>query len=322
MKRISFSIFLIIISLVDCYSQACCSSGTPLSAQLGLEFLDKGDLHFTLAYDYNVLNDQFGESEQLSDDSRSRISHSVLSRIQYAPGAKWSLALSLPYLFRSEKIENNLSSQTSLNASGIGDLLLQANLTILSRNAHNWLLSSGVKFPSGSNSEENELGIILPSDLQPGTGSYDLIIASLYELNSIADGNLNASFTLSARFNGNASRYDGRQECHFGNAFQSIIGFNYDIYLNKGLIIPSLNLSYRRTLRDEIDEVYAPSTGGDWVNLIPGIAYYRNSIKVFVSSAIPLYRYLEGTQLTSSYRVFIQLQYILKTKKNEVIGNY
>ncbi len=323
MKYLVIVVFLFFQTNANLFAQACCSAGTPLSAQMGMEFMNIGELLASLSYDYNYLNDQFKNSEQLETDDRSRTSQSVLLRFQYAINNKVAVGISMPYVFRSEINNSSISSFSDLSADGIGDLLIQSNLTLLSKGKHNILLSGGLKIPTGSNDERNEFDIPLPADLQPGTGSWDAIIGSLYEMNNIFGGafHFNASFTL--RLNGNGTRFDGRQTYHFGNAFQVISGLTYEMIVKRSYFVPSLNLSYRRTYVDITNGALTPSTGGDWINIVPGLSYYyQDSFKVLLSTAIPIFRYLEGTQLTTTYRFFIQFQYTLKTVKNELQGNY
>ncbi len=323
MKISYFFIFILIISSTRSYSQACCSAGTPLSAQMGLEFLNKGDLLVSIAYDYNFLNDQFNYDEQLNSEERSRISQSIITRIQYAFADKWTLGISLPYVYRSESNNSPNSSFSSLSSSGIGDLLLQLNFTVLRKGRHNFLLSGGLKLPTGSNDERNEFGFPLPADLQPGTGSWDGIIGALYEMNNILGGDFHFNLSGTARFNGEGTRFDGKQTYKFGNAYQLITGLTYEILLKRSYLLPALNLSYRRTMIDITNDALTPSTGGDWLNLVPSLAYYlRGNAKFLFSTAIPLYRYLEGTQLTTTYRYYVQIQYTFKTRKNEILENF
>lgn len=323
MKVKLIGIFVFLLIGEHCIAQTCCSSGTPLSAQMGLEFLNKNDLLFNLAYDYNYLNDQFNEGEKLETDNRSRLSQSILFRVQYGLSDKWSFALSMPYVFRSENITSDLTSYSELSSSGIGDLLFQANYSLLKNGKHQILISSGLKMPTGSNSETNEFGIPLPADLQPGTGSWDGIIAALYEINNIWGGHFHFNTSVTARFNGEGSRFDGRQSYQFGNAYSLIAGLNYEAIVNNSFLVPSINLGYRRTMVDVTDGSLTPSTGGDWLFFIPGLSYYfKNEMKVLFSSSIPIYTYLEGTQLTTSYRFYIQFQYTLKTKKDEILKDF
>ncbi len=299
-------------------SQACCSSGTPLSAQMGLAFLNEKDVVFSLAYDYNNLQTMFSEAKDLGSDERKRISQNILFRFQYALSDRWALGFSIPYVFRSENNIESQASYSSLSASGVGDMLLQVNYAIKRYGNSNFLISSGIKFPSGSNEEENEFGFVLPSDLQPGTGSWDFIFSGYSEVNNIWDGNFNFNTSISARINGEGERYNGLQNYQFGNAFQLITGLNYEILLKKFYFVPSLNISYRRTLIDLTEGELTPNTGGDWLNLIPGLSFYYNDVILLFSSTIPIFRYLEGSQLTTSYQFYFQLEYTIKSKKNEI----
>lgn len=323
MKHFLVIVFFLFLASPEMHAQACCSAGTPLSAQMGMEFMKKGELLFSTAYDYNYLNDQFKNSEQLDTDDRSRTSQSILLRIQYALNNKLAFGISMPYVFRSEINNSSLSSFSSLSSSGIGDLLVQSNVTIMNKGKHNMLLSGGIKAPTGSNDERNELGFTLPADLQPGTGSWDVIFGSLYEMSNIFGGDFHFNASFTARFNGEGTRFDGRQTYHFGNAFQVVSGLTYEMLVKRSFVVPSVNLSYRRTYVDITDGELTPSTGGDWINIIPGISYYyQDSFKVLLSTALPIFRYLEGTQLTTTYRFFVQVQYSLKTVKDELPGNF
>ena len=313
-RNIIILFVLLFSSIQDVYSQACCSSGTPLSAQIGMEFLDSKNAVFSIAYDFNNLHTIFSGSEKLKSDERARLSHNVIFRFQYAFSNKLSLGFSLPYVFRSEINTESFSSFSSLESSGLGDVLLQINYALKRSGMTNILVSSAIKIPSGSNEEVNEFGFTLPSDLQPGTGSWDFIFAGLTEINSIWGGHVNFNASLSARFNGEGSRFEAKQSYQFGNAFQLISGLNYEFMFKKNYLIPSVNISYRRTLRDLTNGALTPNTGGDWVNIVPGISLYSTNFKFLFSSAIPIFRYLEGTQLTTSYQFYFQIEYTIKSK--------
>jgi hypothetical protein len=279
-----------------------------------MQFLDSKNALFSLAYDFNDLHTIFSGSEKLISDERARLSHNILFRFQYAFSNRISMGFSLPYVFRTENNTESVSSFSSLASSGLGDILLQLNYAIKKSGMTNILVSSAIKIPSGSNEEVNEFGFTLPSDLQPGTGSWDLVFAGLTEVNSIWGGHVNFNILLSARFNGEGTRFEAKQSYQFGHAFQLISGLNYEFILKKNYLIPSVNISYRRTLRDLTNEALTPNTGGDWVNLVPGISLYLSNYTFLFSSAIPIFRYLEGTQLTSSYQVYFQVEYTIKSK--------
>jgi hypothetical protein len=318
MVRVIFIISFLLISN-KVFSQACCSGGTPLSAQMGMQFLEKNTVLFSLAYDYNFLNKEFSGSKETGINNRSRISQTLLFRVQWAFSKKWSIAAAIPYVWRNETNATQFDNFNNLHAQGISDLFTQLNFTLLSTNKNGLLFSGALKFPTGSNSEVNDLGLDLPADMQPGTGSLDYAFGALYQLSHILGGNsyFNASTTI--RINGSGTRFDGKQTFKFGNEFQLITGLSTEIIFKKSNLVPALTVQYRRTYRDLTNDAITPGTGGDWINLIPAVSYeYNEVIQLLISYSIPIYRYLEETQLTTSYDVFVQLQYKLKPKNYEI----
>ena len=81
--RYSFTLVLLLLSF-ELNAQTCCSGGIPLANNLGMEILDKGSFQFSLNYDYNNLNTLNSGTETLDDDSRLRITHSVLLNMSYS----------------------------------------------------------------------------------------------------------------------------------------------------------------------------------------------------------------------------------------------
>ncbi len=318
------SILLILLLLLissKLSSQACCSGGTPLNAAMGMNFLTKGTFLTSLSYNYNLLNDQVQGTEQIADDSRKRISQSILLKGIWAISDKWSIGATLPYEFRMEERSVGTENLPELSSSGIGDLFMQAQYTILTSNAHNLLVATGFKIPTGSNAETNDLGIELPPDLQPGTGSWDVALGANYQLSNIFGGNFNYNLSGTARFNSTAKRFNDLQSYKFGNEFMIITGLAADLYIGRGIFIPSLYLQYRRTYLDLTNGDLTPNTGGDWLNLIPGLAYdFNTKLQLLASASIPIFRYLEGLQLTTSYSFFVQVQYKFQKKTNELQG--
>jgi len=303
------------------YSQACCSGGTPLTAQMGMQFLEKKTVLFSTAYDYNFLDKEFSGNSESGINNRSRISQTLLFRVQWAFSEKWSFATAIPYVWRREANSNQVDNFNDLQAQGIGDLFTQLNFTLLNTNRNGLLFSGAIKFPTGSNNEVNDLGLDLPADLQPGTGSLDYAFGALYQLSHIFGGSsyFNASTTI--RINGSGTRFDGKQDFKFGNEFQLITGLSTEIIFTKSKLTPGLTVQYRRTYRDLTNDALTPSTGGDWISLIPAITYeYNEYLQLLFSFSIPIYRYLEETQLTTTYSAFVQLQYKLRPKSYEILN--
>lgn len=61
-----------------------------------------------------------------------------------------------------------------------------------------------------------------------------------------------------------------------------------------------------------------PSSGGQWVYTTPGVnIHFMNGISFRLSSEWPLYRKLEGTQLTTGYKFTAALSATIQTRKKE-----
>jgi len=286
---------------------------------MGMDFLEKNTVLFSAAYDYNILDKEFTGNQESGSSSRSRISQTLLFRVQWAITNKWSVAVSLPYVWRKETNSTQLTNFNDLQSSGIGDLFTQVNYTLFNTNRSGLLFSGALKFATGSNNEKNDLDLDLPADMQPGTGSTDYAFGALYQLSHIFGGSFYFNASSTFRINGNGTRFGGKQTFKFGNEFQLIAGFSAEVIFHSSKVVPALTAQYRRTYRDITSDALTPSTGGDWINLIPGVTYeYNQDIQFLFSASIPVYRYLEETQLTTTISYFVQVQYKLKSKKNEI----
>lgn len=77
---------------------------------------------------------------------------------------------------------------------------------------------------------------------------------------------------------------------------------------------------YRFQDEDLIDGGVFPSSGGQWVYVIPGINInFSPTWSMRLSGDIPLYRKLEGTQLTTSVKFAAAILFNIPFKKNELI---
>ncbi|MFK7923010.1 MAG: hypothetical protein AB8H47_13690, partial [Bacteroidia bacterium] len=125
------------------------------------------------------------------------------------------------------------------------------------------------------------------------------------------------AFALSTfRYSGTNPTYNNVQSYRFGNEFQLQAGISDRILLGKLMLDPSIMLRYRTVGTDQIDGNEFASTGGHWLDIIPGLqfnigqqAYWR------ISANIPVFRSLAGTQLTTSHKITMALYYRFGGKK-------
>ena len=104
-------------------AQTCCSGGIPLSNSIGLPIESQGAWQLSLSYDYNRLNTLLSGSDQIDDDSRLRITQSLLFNSGYTITNDLSVELLLTYINQKREIDQfgNINIDETY---GIGDAVL------------------------------------------------------------------------------------------------------------------------------------------------------------------------------------------------------
>ena len=292
------------------FAQACCSGGVPISSNLGLISKESGQLQIQLTYDYNTLRDLMTFSERLDDDSRTRNTHSLLLESSYDFSETFSISTLFSWV-RQERIISTLIMTEDITINqGPGDAILLFRYKVLGKkegSRSQLIMGAGPKFPLGRADYTDSRGIILPADLQPGTGAWDAMLWGNYSLQRIM-GRDNLSFNMNAttRLTTTNDRYNGRQAYKFGNEFQFQAGFQDRFLLGSLLVDPMLILRYRTVGIDKVNGNDFDNTGGHWLYLRPGININpAQHTAIRIMGDIPLYRWLSGIQLTTSYRLAI-----------------
>jgi len=320
-KIILFTVFFYNAFIIS--AQTCCSGGIPLSNSLGLPTLEKGSFQLGLHYDYNNLNTLNSGSKKLDDNSRLRITHSILLNSGYSITDNLSIEGLFTWVNQRRKI-TQFGNENLDQTSGIGDavLLLKYNFNnVLGKNSA-ISLGVGTKFPIGSSTEKNRQGITLNADLQPGSNAWDVIYWTMISKNF----DFRPSFTVTSRFvyrnTGTNPSYFEDSTYKFGNEFQSYLQFSDQFILFKTLISPNLTFKYRSAVQDKISGFDLANTGGKWVSIIPNFSIDINQNLVFSTKAeVPIYNFVDGTQLTPSFRMTTGFLYKIPRKKNNLILN-
>lgn len=316
-----FSLFL--LGCQHVLSQTCCSGGVPLSNNLGLPNEGKGSLFLGLTYDYNNLNTLNAGKQKLDDDSRLRITNSILLSLGYSFSDRISIESLFTWVNQSRNI-TQFGNESLTETSGIGDAVILLKYTIPNILGENSSTSfgGGVKLPFGDSDLRTQQGIQLTADLQPGSGALDYI--------ALLSVSKNLSFRPSAviwgsatfRFTGVNKDYLNSQATYeFGNEVQFNMGYTDQFLLFNTIFNPGLVMKYRQAQVDKIDDSNLPNTGGEWVFVRPELAVNITPNLSFVSKLeIPLYSYVDGTQLTPTLRFSAGINLRLK-KKNNILPN-
>lgn len=307
-------------------AQTCCSGGVPLSGNIGFEGADQGALQMEISYDLNYLATLKNGSDIYTDESRRRITQSVLLKAGYSLSSWFAFDALFSYVRQGRSVAYQEATNHS-NTSGIGDAVFITKF-ILSRYAESGTeiqLGAGPKIPFGRSDMADERGILYNADLQPGSGSWDLITWG-YFLKQI---NKRPTTVLSARvigrINGSNQEYLGSQNYHFGNSIQLYLGAGDQFLVGNKIISTSVSVRFRKTLADGINGIELDNTGGQWINIIPSIGWrigQRSQIQ-FIPE-IPVISKVEGIQLTPTFRMQVgiyhnfQRKNISETKKYQL----
>ncbi|MFS4494385.1 hypothetical protein [Maribacter sp. 2308TA10-17] len=317
MIRIFFICFLL-LSCQQLFAQTCCSGGVPLSNNLGLPNEGKGAFTLGLNYDYNNLNTLNAGSDKLDDDSRLRITNSILLNAGYAFSDRFSLEALFTWVNQTRTI-SQFGNENLSETQGIGDAVFLVKYAIPDVLGAQSVLNLGIgtKAPLGKSDLTTDEGFQLTSDLQPGSGAWDILgwLSYSRRLNFRPSATLSGSLTYRATGE-NTSYLNNTSVYEFGNVVQTNIGYTDQFLLFNTIFNPALILKYRKATSDKVERSNLPNTGGEWVFLRPELAVkITPSISFSSRLEIPIYSYVDGTQLTPTLRFTSGIVVILKKSK-------
>lgn len=297
---ISLAVFIYLSGEVK--AQTCSCAGAPLINSQSLGAVEKGNLVIGFTTDFNRIDRLFSNSVEFENRTTKRETFTNLLEVNYGLTSRITLTGTFSYVRKSRTtgLQNPGGSQ-ELVASGIGDALLMAKYSAIQPTL--WrpfqlIIGGGVKSPLANNTLTSN-GLALNADMQPGTGSWDGIGWMLFSY-TIRSQNL-TFYTVNSfkKTSSSASRFGQNDQYQFGNEFNYIIGM-YQPFFDK--FSYSLKLKYRMAKADQRNDSRMPSTGGEWLNVVPGIGYsLTDRLSIQVSGEKPLYQDVNGTQPTTTY---------------------
>lgn len=299
------------------YSQTCCSGGVPLSGNIGFESSNQGTIQMELSYDLNYLATLKDGSEVYSDESRRRITQSILLKTGYSLNNWLAIDALFSFVNQGRKIFH-LEEVNEVKTNGIGDAVVITKfiLSRLSSNGTELQLGVGPKIPLGKSDLTEDRGITLNADLQPGSGSWDMITWGYFLRQLKGRPTTTVSARIVGRINGANKQYLGSQTYSFGNSIQLYFGIGDQVTFWNEIISPSISVRYRKALSDRINGHVLDNTGGQWINIIPAISWHiRQNTIINIIPEIPVFSKVEGVQLTPTFRAQIGIYHTFGNKK-------
>jgi len=325
------SLGVVLFLMNNVYSQGCCSGGSasPIAGGISQGVLNKSQLEIAPNFQYDQSSKFFAQDRDTTAMFNSLSSSYLYTRIAY--GLSEKLTISLESGFFINKTQIGLSADT-IRTSGIGDLIIFPRYEVYkkstARKSTELVVGLGLKIPIGSNNDSTviytdpisskEYYQIAPPTVQLTNGSHDFIFYSFF---------FNNYLTKKVRV--------------FANSVYVLKGWNslgqkFGDYASVSLFVSKTvfkRLGITAQLKGEwvgemqtdklVDmvafyNVYPESTGGRKLFITPQIIYSYKSFTAFALSDIPLYQYLNGSQIGSQFQITTGISYKINCVKEKI----
>jgi hypothetical protein len=268
-----------------------------------------GNLNIGLSYMYSYSDKYFDGS---SPSNYKYIDNSYFNFTSFKASYNFSNEFSLNsnlgfFINKAQNFDFGANQQFSRNAFGLGDASIGFSYLIFNENENllNVLPSFNVTLPIGI-FDQKDGAVVLPIDIQPSSGSYrynlGLSMSKYFE-----DFNL---IVISSNFFEYSQRIETvRTHYKYGDLYNLALSGIYII--NEST---SAGLEFRnqiRTKSEDKDKKIINATGGYVVFLTPSINYnIFNDLSLNAQFELPVYKNMNGIQLTNNFATTINLSYI------------
>jgi len=287
----------------------CCSAGNP-SSNGDVSEMTKNYLSVSSSFLHSY-SDTYFHGDQKSDWEYFKNMHfnfGLLS-LDYGLTDRLKLSTEIGY-FINKSIEYSFID-AERKVRGLGDAIIGFQYHVYSNKKQmiNVVPMLEVSLPVGQFDQMDE-NIILPIDIQPSAGSYKLK-PSLLISKKIIGSKFSLSSFLSSEFSQRINTE--RTDYKYGNLYHASLKISHRSTekLNVGL---SVNLQHRKKAlsKGELMEF----TGGTYLSLLPSLSYRLNKeYSINTSVGMPVYKNVNGIQLTNKYTIAFGISRSLKLKK-------
>jgi len=291
-------------SIAAAPAYACASCGCTLTADwLSQGLAAQPGTTFSLRYDYIPQTElQTGTSRvdrgaitfpTTREIERHTYNHSVTMTLDHQFANDFGVDVQLPIVSRPHStIGEDTTSPSHSRTHGIGDVRLVGRWQGLSTPGNVTGIEAGLVLPTGQVHQKfdsgPEQGEEVDRGLQPGTGTVQAVLGAYHLGAPVPELGYFAQIIGQAPLTSG----DGYKP---GSFIQASVALNYTHWRN---VTPQLQLSFRATGKDSGPNADRANSGGEQVNLAPGISAKVNSrIVAFGFVELPLYNRVNGYQL-------------------------
>jgi len=321
---------LISLSSLQFYSQGCCSggSGSPIAGGASQGVLKERQMEISANHQY-LSSNKFQVKDRDTVSLFDNLSSNYLyMRLAYGLTEKFTVSLESGYFFNKTQI--GLKKADTITSSGIGDLIVFPRYSIYTKNTEKTrteiTLGLGYKIPLG---KYNDSTVVFtdqnsgkkyyttsPPTIQPTSGSQDFIFYGfLYR------GYPNKKFRiftnllyLKKGWNPLGQKFGDYASIGLfaGKSFlKEKLGVTLQV---KGEWVNKMNWD-KKVDMVALYNIDVYSTGGRKVFFVPQLSFTHKTFTAYVLSEIPLYQYVNGTQLVSQHQFTAGISYRFFTRK-------
>jgi hypothetical protein len=282
--------------------QSCCSGSAPFANNINFGSVNQG-MVIGLNYDYNNRNDFFSKRSSIEPHDYIRYSHASFLYVQSSIFEKFTIGVTVPYIshYRSSAFGNQ---SNELRSSGIGDPVVLLSYAVLTLSKNYLNLGIGVGLPIGVNDvKDAEFDLLLPIDLQPSINSWTYLFSANYQRQGLLLPNIYLFSNLIFLTQSNGRRSGSDQTFRYGNEYQFYSGLGVNLLGKKAILSPQISVRLKMSSFDKLNNVNVESSGGFWSYLGVGTQLVFQKFTFFSLWEMPIYRSINGAQLTTSYRL-------------------
>tara|TARA_B110000259_G_C13958367_1_gene379657 strand:+ start:209 stop:1213 length:1005 start_codon:yes stop_codon:yes gene_type:complete len=326
--RIALMSFLILVANISIYAQGCCSggAGSPIAGGAASGVLQEYQMEISVNHQFNSSNKFYTGSKSTEPLFKNLTSNYMFFRTDYGVSKKLTLSLATGYyLNKSKEADYVINNRTS---SGFSDLIIFPRYSVYNKNNNfkrtEIALGLGIKMPIGTHIDSTLTGPnewdfykTNPPLVQTTNGSNDFMFYSFifreYQKRKLRL--FISALHVKKNFNSLGLK--------FGD-YSSLGLFISKTFFRKWGVTTQLKLEHIGKIQsakeinpESLYDIVPISTGSNKAFFTPQISYSQNGLTFFVTSEIPIYQYLHGTQIGSQSQFTAGVNYRFLTKECE-----
>ena len=249
----------------------------------------------------------FGELVHKEDGSQELDIYMVPAIGQYQIMPDATIAVAIPYVEKRQKVASGGTTSVR-STSGLGDVRLTGKYRFYHKDVPFGVtqaaLFGGLEVPTGSDSERDNVGALLPISLQLGSGSVDPFVGA-----AVGKTGRTHSLEGGAQYQINTKG----EEFELGDEVRYDLTYQYQIFppqIENSQLNLTVELNGKHVEKHRLGGKKVENSGGDILFIAPGLQMLINTVVVEGSIQLPIFQDLNGTQPETDYSVLFGLRYL------------